>query len=79
MKVGEIDMTGALSSVPSNVLLIEDICSFIHCNLEELGVKFIQDEFKRLCNNGLLKSEHMHLKTNGLLYVVDIPNQFNFN
>lgn len=41
MKVSEIDMTGALSSVSSGVLLVEDICSYIHCKLEELGNKFI--------------------------------------
>lgn len=43
MKDREIDMTGALSSVSPNVLLVEDIFSFIHCKLEELGDKFIQN------------------------------------
>lgn len=69
-------MIGALSSVASDVLLVEDIHSFIHCKLEELGNKFIQDEFKGFCDYGLLKAKHMHLKTKGLLYVVDIHNQF---
>lgn len=34
MKDGEIDMTGALSFVPSGVLLVEDIHFFIHCKLD---------------------------------------------
>lgn len=34
MKDGEIDMIGALSSMPSDVLLVKDICSFNHCKLE---------------------------------------------
>lgn len=46
MKARDIDMTGALSSVPSGVLLVEDICFFIHCKLEELGEKFIRNKFK---------------------------------
>lgn len=53
MNAREIDKTGALSSVPSGVLLIEDVHSFIHCKLEDLGDKFIQDEFKGFCDNGL--------------------------
>lgn len=74
MNAREIDMTGALSSMPSDVLLVEDIPYFIHRKLEELGVKFIKDEFKRFCDNDLLKEEHIHLKTKGLSYFVDIPN-----
>lgn len=51
-------MTDALSSVPSGVLLVEDIHSFIHCKLEELGDKFIRNEFKGFCNHDLLKVEY---------------------
>lgn len=76
MNAEEIDIIDALSSVPSGVLLVEDVCSFIHCKFEDLGDKFIQDEFKGFCDNGLLKEEHMHLKTKGLSHAIDIPNQF---
>lgn len=55
MNIREIDMTGALSFVPSDVLLVEYIHSFIHCKLEELGVKFSQDEFKRFCDNDFVE------------------------
>lgn len=41
MKVGEIEMTSALSFMPFGILLVEDICSYIHCKLEELGDNFI--------------------------------------
>lgn len=77
--VVEINKTSALSFVPSGVLLIEDVYSFIQCKLEDLGDKFIHDEFKGFYNNGLLKAEHMHLQSKGLSYVVDIPNQVHVN
>lgn len=76
MKSGEINMTDALSSVPSDVLLVEDIHSYIHCKLKELGDKFIQNEFKGFCVNDQLKAKYLPLKTKGLSNVVDFPDQF---
>lgn len=69
-------MTGALSSVPSSVLLVEDIHSYIHCKLEELGDKFIRNDLKGLCVNDQLKLEYLPLKTKGLSNVVDFPDMF---
>lgn len=76
MKAGEIDITGALSFVSSGVLLVEDIFSYIHCKLEELGDKFIRNKFKGSSDNDQLKAEFLPLKTKGLANVVDFPDYF---
>lgn len=69
-------MISALSYVPSGVLLVEDIHSYIHCKLKELGDKFIQNEFKGFCVNDQLKEKFLSLKTKGLANVVDFLDQF---
>lgn len=79
MKDREINMTGALSSMPSSVLLVEYIHSFIHCNIEELRDKFIRHEFKGFCDHDLLKAKYSHMKTKGLSNVADFSNQFYAN
>lgn len=78
-KAGEINMIDALSSVPSIVLLVEDIRSYIHYKLEELGEKFIRKEFKGLCVNDQFKVEYLPLKTKGLSNAIDFPDQSHFN
>lgn len=78
MKVGEIDLTGALSFMPSGVLLVKDIRS-IYCKLEELGDKYIQTEFKEFYNHDLFKEEYLHLKKKGLMNAIDFLDQFHAN
>lgn len=55
MKAFEIDKTCALSSVPFGVFLVENIHSYIHCKLEELGDKYIRNEFNGFYDNDQLK------------------------
>lgn len=54
-KLEEIDIS-ALSDVLNGVLHVEDVRSFYHYKFEDLGVAFIHDQYRSLCNEqGTLK------------------------
>ena len=57
------DPLGAFSQVPSNVLHVEDIRSYIYCKMETIGDEEIHKDLGIMCNNELsLKFEYLHLK-----------------
>ena len=57
------DPIGAFLQVPKNVLHVEDIRSYIHCKIENIGDIEIHKELERMCNNELsLKPEYAYLE-----------------
>lgn len=56
------DMPGALSSLPTNILLTESISAFILVKIEELGDKENLKLFLKFDEDGVLKSEHKHME-----------------
>ena len=54
-------MPSALSIIPPRVMLIEDMQSFIHYNIKELGAEAIRKEYNSMCVDGILKDEHKDL------------------
>lgn len=72
----EPDKMRALSSIPPRVILIKDICAFIHCKIEEICQADIDTSYRSVCDNGKLKDEHVLLKTKGLMHALHILNVF---
>lgn len=73
--VAEVDKYGALSSISSRVILIEDIHTFIYCKIEDICQE-IDTSYKNLCINGKLKDDHTHLETKGLVHAMHVSIVF---
>lgn len=70
------DMAGALSSVPADVLLTEDVTAFIHSKQEELGETFIESEYLSLWEDRKLQSKYAKLESSRLINGVKYPTVF---
>lgn len=63
----KIDSTGAFSSIPPWVLLVEDVRSYIHCKIGEIGDFDMSSAYQKLCGeDGCLKPGHKQLEVIGL-------------
>ena len=61
------DESGAFSKIPPRVLLIEDVRSYIHYKITEIGDLEMDEAYKKLCEaEGNLKDEHKHLQVKGI-------------
>lgn len=74
--VETLDPIGAQSQVFPKVLLVHDIHCFYHCSIQELETLEMNQAFNELCINGVLKLEHKHLETKGLMHILHISKDF---
>lgn len=68
------DPAEALSSIPMNVLMVNDVCSCYMCKIGEIGDFEIRQAYEKLYDNGVLKDEYKIVKTKGLTDALDILN-----
>ena len=71
-----LDLVGAQSQIPSKVLLVNDICSYFHCLIQDIGTLEMDETLEKLCMNGVLKLEHQHLEAKGLTHIPHMPQEF---
>lgn len=70
------DPTKALSSIPTNVFMINDIYRCYMCKVREIGDFELRQSYDKLCGNGVLKDEYNIMKNKGLNSALDMPNVF---
>ena len=51
------DPTGALSMIPSKVVMIQDVCKCYNCKVGSVANMELRDAYDKLCDNGVLKEE----------------------
>lgn len=71
-----LDLSGAQSQIPPEVMLINDIYSHFKCAIQDIGTLEMDELLKELCVNGVLKSEHQHLEAKGLTHILHMPLDF---
>lgn len=69
------DMSGALSMIPPQVLMIQDIRCCYTCKVKSIGDMEIRELYGKLCENGVLK-EYKVVKRKVLTRALDFPNIF---
>ena len=72
----KVDMSGALSTIPPRVFLLEYMKSYIHYKIEELGVEAIKKYYNSMCTDGIPKDENKYRQTKGLTCIVEFPIEF---
>ena len=58
----------AQSQIPPKVLLINDICTYFKCIVQEIGTLEMDSALGEMCVDGSLKPEHKHLEVKGLTH-----------
>ena len=73
------DPLGTFSRVSENVLHVEDIRRYIHCNMESIGDVDIHRDLEKICKNKLtLKPKYAHLERLKLvkkMFYTDFKNE----
>lgn len=49
------DPSGALSMIPKNILMVQNVRRFYNCKIGSIGDLEIRDAYNMLCDNGFLK------------------------
>lgn len=76
-KSTETDPVGTLSSVPYGVLHMEDVRSYIHCKLEDLGIFAIFDQDRLMCDKeGILKEQFRWVTDKGFHHALNFLDNF---
>ena len=70
------DPACALSMIPLQVIMIQDVRRCYNCKLASLGDLEIQEAYNRLCVDGKLKEEYQIVKKKGLTRALDTPTVF---
>ena len=70
------DPTCALSMIPPQVVMIQDVKKCYNCKLASLGDMEIQEAYDRLYVDEKLKEEYQIVKKKGLTHALDIPKVF---
>ena len=68
--VEKMDPMGAHSQILEKVLLINDIHTFYHCSIQEIGTLEINQAYDVMCVDGILQSKHKYLEVKGLTHVL---------
>lgn len=67
----------ALSGVPNGVLHVEDVRSFCHYKLQDLGVAVIYEQYRSLCNEqGRLKEQFRSVVDKGFHHAINFIDNF---
>ena len=74
--VESLDPIRAQLRIPSKVLLINDICSYFHYTIQEIGILEMDETLKSLSVNGVLKPEDQHLEVKGLTHITHMLQNF---
>lgn len=73
----ETNPTRALSNVPYGVLHMEDVWSYIHCKLEDLGTLAIFSQYQTLCDKkGVIKDQFWRVTDKGFHYALNFLDEF---
>ena len=59
------DPSGALSMIPPNVLMVQDVRKCYNCKIGSIGDMDIKEAYNRLCDNGKLKEEFKIVERKG--------------
>lgn len=70
------DPFGALSMIPPQVLMIQDVRCCYTCKVSSIGEMEIRDLYGKLCVDGVLKEENKIIERKGLTHALDFPNVF---
>ena len=70
------DPSCALSMIPPNVIMVQDVRRCYNCRIGRIGDLEIRDTYNRLCDNGVLKEEFQIIERKGLTRALDFPNVF---
>lgn len=67
------DPSGALSMIPSQVLMIQDGRCCYTCKVGSVGDMEIRDIYNQLCDNGVLREENKIIENKGLICALYFP------
>ena len=70
------DPSGALSMIPPNVIMVQDVRKCYNYKIGSIGDMEIIGAYNRLCKNGVLKEEYKIVEKKGLTWALDFPNVF---
>ena len=70
------DPSGALSMLPPQVLMIQDVRCCYTYKVGNIGDMEIRETYGRLCKNRVLKEEFKIVERKGLTLALDFPNVF---
>ena len=70
------DLARAFSSIPPNVLMMNDVHNCYMCKIGEVGDLEMREAYDRLCENGVLKDEFKFLERKGLTHALAFPQVF---
>ena len=70
------DPSSALSMIPPNVLIMQDIRKFYSCKISNIQDMEIRKDYDKLCDNGVLKEEFKIIEKKGLTRALDFLNVF---
>lgn len=73
-----LDPSGAQSQISPKVLLVNNICTYFKCVIQEICALEMNDALDQLSINGVLKPKHQHLESKGLTHIPHMPHEFQF-
>ena len=73
------DPSGALSMIPPQVLMIQDVRCCYTCKVGSIGYMEIRELYGKLCENEVLKEKFKVVEKKGLICTLDFPNIFKKN
>ena len=65
------DPFDALSMIPLNVIMVQDVRKCYNCKIGSIGDMEIIEAYKKLCDNGVLKEELKIIEIKGLTQALD--------
>lgn len=74
------DSTGAFSKIPDGMMYVEDVRAYIHCILEDLGIKGIKSLYQSMIlgSSGTIKPKYKEIEDLGLfgiLYILEFKDE----
>ena len=70
------DPSGVLSTIPLQVLIIQDVRYYYTCKVGSIGDMEIRETYGKFYENGVLKEEFKNFEKKGLTCALDFPNVF---
>lgn len=69
-------MNGTLSSLPSNMMLLEDVGKYLRTKIIEMGDSLIQNLYEEIYAEEIGKDDLKEIETTTLARAMDIPKNF---
>lgn len=70
------DPSGALSMIPQNVIMVQDVRKCYNYKIWGIGDMEIREAYDGLCENDVMKEEFKIFESKGLTHVLDFPTIF---